>query len=297
MGRANAYACYRELGGLLRNLRIAAGLSAAELARQAEWEQSKVSRIESGHAEISDLDLVRYVAPCGIYGNHARDLIAMCRKAQLKLGYWLSPQGEWLPDSLTSLIFHESSADSSTTYEPHLIPGLLQTAEYARARIGAERWRAAEDVEKCVDLRLERQRILRVSRSTPFAFFLHEDALRHQVGGPAVMHEQLLKLVLLSGVRHITVRVVLSAESDQHEFGGPFRIFEYREHRPLIYLDNRATGLFLEDHELVEPYLTLLPVISQIALDEGQSRDWIAALASEYDRGSARDDRLEEEQL
>jgi hypothetical protein len=113
------------------------------------------------------------------------------------------------------------------------------------------------------------------------------------------MHEQLLQIVLLTALGHVTVRVVRSSARESFAFGGPFHMLEGDQVRPLVYLDNHATGLFLEDPEYVEPYVTLASAIADVALDEGQSRELVATLANEYDLGSARDagDGVEEEQL
>jgi hypothetical protein len=295
-----ARASYRELGAELRKRREAAGLTCADLATRTGWSTAKVSRMEIGWHEISVVDLVYFVGMCGVYRAQAMDLIAMCRDAERKLGYWLSPHEQWLEDSLGSLIYHESTANISTTYEPQLVPGLLQTEDYARARIAAEHWRSPEDVESCVRIRMDRQRVLYPSRPAQFIFILHEQALHHTVGSAPIMHEQLLNLVLLTLLEHVTVRVVPSSAGEPWSFGGPFRLFEYTEHRPLVYLDAHASGLFLEDKDFVEPYRTLVPAFSEVALDEGQSRQLIATRASAYDdQRSERDGGhcLEEEQF
>lgn len=294
-----ATACYRELGKELRKRREAAGLSGRGLAREIEWSLTKISRIENGQYNLRVEDMIHYLGCCGVYPVQAKELVPLCHEAERDQGYWLSPHGQWLPDSLRSLIYHESTADSSTTYEPQLVPGLLQTADYARARIAGERWRDPDDIDRSVRIRLERQRILHVPHPAPFFFFVHEQALRLRVGSAAIMHDQLLKLVLLAALDHVTVRVVPSSAGERSAFGGPFVLFEYAKHRPLVCLDNHATGLFLEDRDYVEPYRALVPAIAEVALDGGQSRELIATLASGYDQRSERDAdyRLEEEQL
>ena len=73
-------------------------------------------------------------------------------------------------------------------------------------------------------------------------------------------------------------------------FGGPFRLFEYREHNPLVYLDHPWTGLFLEGPQFVTNYRQLLPRITSIALDEAKSRVLAAELADALDRKSVRRD-------
>src|ERR687888_376863 len=104
--------------------------------------------------------------------------------------------------------------------------------------IGAGRWGTEENVNLCVQIREDRQHILDVHPLASFTFFLHEQALRREVGGAAVMHEQLLKIVLLSALSNIMVRVVQTAKRESFAFGGAFRLFEYVQHQPLVYLDN-----------------------------------------------------------
>jgi transcriptional regulator with XRE-family HTH domain len=299
VGKTYTNARFRELGAELRKRREAAGVTGAHLAHLMGWSSSKISRIESGERGISHLDVFPYLGFCGIRPPAALHLVEMAREAEHKHGHWLSPHGEWLDDSLSTLIYHESAADRSTSYYPRVIHGLLQTADYARAFIAAEQWRTPENVEECVRIRLERQRILRVRHPARFTFYLHEHALRLRVGNPKIMHEQLLKIVLLAAFDHITVRVVPVSAGERAAIDGPFDLLQYAEHRPLVYLDNHTTGLFLEDRDYVEPYRTLVTALSEVALNEGQSREVIATLASEYDQRSERDagDPLEEEHL
>lgn len=104
MGRANAPACYRELGAELRKRREAAGVTTARVAHQTGWDRTRVSRIESGRVGVTTVDVIFYLAACGIYGKDAKDLLRLCQTAQDNRGYWLSPSGEWLETSLASLI-------------------------------------------------------------------------------------------------------------------------------------------------------------------------------------------------
>lgn len=287
------------MGAELRKQREAAGVTGKELANRVGWSQTKISRIEHGTRLVDPIELVEYLGYCGIFRPTNLELLELRREAELKLGYWLSPYGDWLQDSLASLIYHEATAARTIVYEPTLVAGLVQTRDYARARIAAEQWRTAQNVERCVQIRMERQRILRLERPARFTFFLHEHALRFEVGSSEIMHEQLLKIVLLAALEHITVRVVPLSAGEQSSFGGQFHLYEYAEHRPLVYLDNHATGLFLEDREYIEPYRALVATLTKVALDEGHSRELIATVASDYDRGSKRDagHSLEEEQL
>lgn len=297
MGRANAFACYRELGAELRKRREAAGVTAARVAHQTGWDHARVSRIESGRIGISDVDVIFYLGACGIYAKDAKELLRLCRTAQHNRGYWLSPRGEWLESSLASLIYHESTTDRLISFEPFVVPGLLQTPAYARKIIAPTAARMSGSVDEAVEVRIHRREILRRRNPAEFVFFVHEQAFRTRIRDAAIMHEQLLHVVLMSALGHITLRIIPAAV-EQSEFGGPFQLFEHRKHYPLAYLDAVLTGMFIEDRDVVgDYYRLLLPELRAVALDAGQSREFAAKLADEFDRGSAPDVRVEEEHL
>jgi transcriptional regulator with XRE-family HTH domain len=272
MGQRRAF--WRELGAELQKRRLAAGLTTAGMAEHVGWSTSLISRVETGQRLLDRMDLAQYLGWCGIFMRDGRDVYELADEAEAARGFWLNQQDDRIADSLRSLIYHETAANNSTIYEPNLVHWLLQTRAYARAMIGAERWRTQADVDRCVRLRMDRQRILdRPPGLASFTFFLHEQALRSEVGGAAVMQEQLLKIVLTSALRNVTVRVVQASKRESFAFGGAFRVLERDQCEPLVFLDNHATGLFLEEPEYVEPYATLVSAIADVALDAGESRE------------------------
>lgn len=287
-----ASAAYRELGGMLRQVREKAGLSGVELSRRVDWPQTKTSRMEHGWRTVSVTDVIIYVVVCGMTMTDAKPIIELARRAERRQGYYLSD--ERIGGSLQSLIFHESSAEHSIIYEPQVIHGLLQTPDYTRARILAvEPAIAEETVAGAVRTRSERRQVLQRPNPTRFTFYIHEQALRLQVGTEAIMQEQLLHLVLTAALDNVTVRIVPSVAG---AFGDAFHLMEFHDHRPIVYLDNlRFGGLILEEPDYVTSYYELVPMLADVALDEGQSREFAAELADAHDRGSQRD--VAEEQL
>jgi transcriptional regulator with XRE-family HTH domain len=298
MGRTNATACYRELGAELKNRRNKAGLTGDDITRATGWHRSKVSRVELGQTDISAVDVIHYLGACRIFAAEAPDLLDLCRDAESSRGYWMGRHARWMEETGRSLIHHEATADRSISYEPLLVPGLLQTRDYARVRLSRAPMAPAE-VDALVQTRMDRHQVLQRPHPAQFTFFVHEQALRLQVGGAAVMHEQLLHLVIMSGLPHIVLRIVPAIAGEKAAFGGSFRLFEFRDHRPLVFLDGVAVGFFLEDREHVEEYRQLLPELRSVALREVESRSFAAELADQYDRGSRRRDagiyELEEE--
>ena len=296
MGHRYVSAAYRELGGMLRRVREQAGLTATDLARILGWPLTTISRMENGRRTSSTTDVILYLVMCGMNAPQVKPFVEFTRLAERKQGYYLSDEG--IGGSLQSLIFHESSATHSIIYEPLAIHGLLQTSEYARAHITAVDSNSAEDwVAGVVRTRMKRRQVLHLPNPGRFLFFIHEQVLRLRVGTDKVMHEQLLHLVLTAALDNVTIRIVPSAVG---ALGGAFRLMEFHESRPIVYLDDlRVGGLILEDPGYVNCYYKFVPTLAAVALDEGESREFAANLADEYDRGSQRGvtDVLAQEQL
>lgn len=270
----------------------------AAVADYLGWHASTVSRVESGHDELDTVELLHYLGACGVFRKEALDLLALCRQACHRLGYAVDTHGDGLADSLCSVIYRESTADSLVNYQPLLIPGLLQTEEYARSRIQRDPQRSDKNVETRVRARVARQSVLHRPNPARFTFFVHENALRLVVGSLAIMHEQLLQVTLLSALPHVRLHVVPAGEDSV--FGAPFVLMSYAKHDPVVSVDGQGTTLFLEDAGYVAGYRETVPDIAAVAMNEGQSREFVATLAHEYDRGSTRqhgDHDLEEEQL
>jgi transcriptional regulator with XRE-family HTH domain len=282
MGAAQA----RELGDELRQYREMAGITCHMLAARLGWSVSTVSRIENGLTRVSEIDVVRFAAHCGVRPDDMDSLLAMCRDR--------GAPGYWMTSRLSTLVLQENLAESSASYDPLVVPGLLQTEDYAATLIGTEGLEP-DLARHWVHVRMERQRVL---HSRPYSFFVHEQALRLPVGNPSVMNEQLLKLVLLAEQPHLTIRVVPAALGARSMLGGPFVVLYYSSHDPLVYLD--SPGIYLEGSAHVAKYENKLTRLSDVAQSKEESREWLAALASDFDRPEdSRDapDHVAEEQL
>jgi transcriptional regulator with XRE-family HTH domain len=121
----------RELGAVLRRIREDARYTGAELARKLGWGQSKVSRLESGDRGATEVEVAVFAAFCGAKGDELKRILNLANKVDDN--HWLHVRGDRLPDELCSVIALETTADVITYYEPIVIPGLLQTEDYARA--------------------------------------------------------------------------------------------------------------------------------------------------------------------
>lgn len=111
-------------------------------------------------------------------------------------------------------------------------------------------------------------------------FFIHEQALRLPVDGPEVMSDQLHHLLALSVRPYLTFRVVETSLGTHQGLSGSFTFMKFARHEPVVYADAESYGLFLDDKESVDAHLNVLKALDRVALDEEQSKELIAKIAS-----------------
>jgi transcriptional regulator with XRE-family HTH domain len=280
----------RELGEGLRHAMESAGLTGKQAARMLDWSPSFVSMLLTGKRQASEVDIAAFLGVCRVRGPE-RDRLLALRREQDNPG-WLQQHGSRLPKQLVTLIDYENKAVTISDFEAIIVPGLLQTGEYARAVISRIVNVPAEEVEDRVAARLARQSLFTRDRPAAFTFYLHESVLRTPVGGPTVMIEQLRHLQRMSTRSYLTLRVVPVALGAHAATAGTFRLMEFTEFKPVAYLESETSNVFLEKPEEIQAYRNILGALADTALGEGQSRELIAALATElYADGEDHDDR------
>jgi transcriptional regulator with XRE-family HTH domain len=272
----------RELGSELRRIREEARYTAHELAKKLGWSPSKVSRMETGDRNTTELEVAVFVAFCGVLGDELTRMLDLARRWDDN--YWLHPRGDRLPDELRSLIILEATAQILVYYEPIVIPGLIQTEDYTRALFHETEVLPADAIEPRIRMRMERQRFLRRERPPKVTFFVHENALRMRVGDSRTMHEQMLHLLLTGAAPPCQLRVVPTSAGARTGAGGPFTWTARKENNPVIYVEHLTTSLFLEGREDMLAYRRRLDRLTELALNEGESRELLANLASVYER-------------
>jgi transcriptional regulator with XRE-family HTH domain len=280
----------RELGEGLRQVMQNAGLTGKEAARLLDVSPSFVSMLLSGKRNASEVDVAAFLGVCRAKGPERDRLLALCREQDTP--GWFQQHGSRLPKQLVTLIDYENKAVTISVFEAVVVPGLLQTGEYARAVISRIVNVPPEEVEDRVAARLARQSLFSRERPAAFTFYLHESALRLPVGGPAVMAEQLCHLHRMSQRSYLGLRVVPIALGAHAAMTGAFHLMEFAEFRPVVYLESETSSVFLERAVEIQAYRNILASLAGTALTEGQSRELIAALATElYADGDDHDDR------
>ena len=277
MGRTSGRA--RELGATLKRYRLAAGWSERTAANTLELSQGQLSRIESGSRGISEVNVARCLTLYGVFGADLAETLALAR--EIDDSYRLRAHDDRLPDELRTLIHYETTASHIDWFEPSLIPGQLQTEDYARAVF---QWAAlfpADGIEARVRARMDRQALLRQKTRAFYRFFIHESALTPATINGEIMHEQLMALVLGSNWLNCEIRIVPAVAGPIGALvTGPFIFMCYAEHNPTVYVENVCTSEFLEAPEVIERYRAIVNRLASLALTTGESRERLASLAT-----------------
>jgi transcriptional regulator with XRE-family HTH domain len=272
----------RELGARLRDCRERVGLTALEVATTLGWTTSKMSRVENGQRLPDPIDMAMFLGCCGVPEKIAKPLLDLAQDRDD--GFWVRPHRKQLPDRLLTLVMNETTASSIVSFEPLLVPGLVQTENYAAEAVRGVISIEPGDIEPRVQARLARQSLLSRPYPPQAVFFLNEAVLRYPVGGPQVMHEQLVALILATAQSNVKVRVIPASAGPHAGMRGSFVLMEYRDRRPVVWLEGEAFSTLVEDREVVETYRMIRSELYRIALDEEESRSLFADLADEYDR-------------
>lgn len=207
---------------------------------------------------------------------------------------WWHAYSDAIPKDFDLFVGLEQAASQLVGYQPTLLPGLLQTNEYRQALIWVEQPTIATSE---VDLRLEltaRRRERLTSRIDPptLCVILNEAALRHAIGGPAVMAAQLNQLAEIGKRPNVQVRVVpIDARTHPGLFVGSFTILEFPPHKtthltepPVVYVEGYVGDLYLEKDVEVEQYRRAFADIERVALSVEQSCALFLEIAKEYGR-------------
>ncbi|MFG2538536.1 helix-turn-helix domain-containing protein [Streptomyces sp. NPDC048511] len=269
----------RRLGQELRRLREIKGMTAEEVAERLLVSQSKISRLENGRRSISQRD-VRDL--CGVYeveDHRVVDSLMQMAKDSRQQGWWHA-FGD-IPYSV--YIGLETDAASLRVYESLIVPGLLQTREYAQAVIEGM-WPEAtpSEIDKRIQIRLKRQDRL-TDPVNPLRFWavIDEALLRRIVGNPHTMRAQLLHLAELSELPHVTLQVLPYDVGAHPGMYGKFAILEFQEamDASVVYLEGVTSDLYLEKANDVQSYAVMYEHLRAKALSAEQSRDFIVAAA------------------
>ncbi len=221
-----------------------------EVAEQLDWSPSKVIRIEAGSVGVSVTDVRVLLTHYGITDPEQVAALTEMARAARRPPWWASFRS-WVSPDFEMYLGYESSASIIRNFESNLVPGLLQTEEYAREvlqRLGT----GDERMEQLVQLRLERQDRLIQPDGPEIFFILDEAAVRRIVGSEGTMKKQYEKLLTVHEMPNVTVLTVPFSAGIYPQFRSPYVLFEFLgdEDDMVAYLENADGEAILSEKAL-----------------------------------------------
>jgi transcriptional regulator with XRE-family HTH domain len=263
----------RELGALLKELRTQRGWTAEQVCERLRFSPSKMSRLETGHRGASARDINDLCQLYDVDGEQRQRLLELAKEGKQR-GWW-QPLG--LPYS--DYVGLEAEAVSISDYGLGLVPGLLQTPDYARAMVRAAAPESLpEIVEQRVHARITRQERLRSESAPDFEAVVDESVLHRVVGGRAVMKAQLERLLELSELPNVTLRVIPYEAGALPAGNNKFIILRFAspDLKDIVFIEALTGDLYLDDPGDVETYNTTFRTLIQLARSPQETREIIA---------------------
>jgi transcriptional regulator with XRE-family HTH domain len=237
----------RELGQRLRGLRLAKEMTVAEASGQVGFSQSKLTKIELAQLVATRNDVLQLLDLYEETDPGQRELLLSMVRTGASKEWW---EGYRIRPKFAMYLGLESVATGLQAYDTHLVHGLMQTADYARALLRGGRPELLDhEIERLVDLRMKRQEILTRSNPSPPTVWsvMDEAVLRRQIGGQETMHAQLLQLIERSKLPNVTLLVMPNDLGAHAGLDGPFAMFQFETGtRPVVYVEGQAGNLYLE---------------------------------------------------
>lgn len=257
-------------------------MTAEAVAEQLEFDQSWVSRIESGRRGIRPNDLRALLDVYGIHGADRDELLRLARQARQRA--WWHSYGDVIPEWFQVFVGLEAEAADLRSYDAELVPGLLQTPDYYRAYLSTAPMSAsAEEIDRKIEFRQARQQ--RVVGDEPLQLWsiLNEAAIRRPVGGAATMRAQIKHLIQMSDRSNVTIQVLPFAAGPHPAMDGAFVVLGFPEapDPDVIYLESQVGSLYLEEATAVDRYNLVFNHLRAKALDPDQSRSLLASVSKE----------------
>lgn len=269
-----------------------ARLTVKAAAQALEWSEAKIWRIETGQTSMRSLDVENV---CRIYGAPAdltEALMALAKETKAR-GWWLS-YGDVIPEGFDVYIGLEEAAARFQWYESELVPGLLQTEDYAHTVIQMDNPGVDDaEIDRRVQVRIQRQALLERATGAPEVnVVLNEAILRRPVGGEKVMAAQLAHLVEVAELTNVAIKVMpFDAGMHYGVMSGPFVMLDFPTNGngtltepPIVYVDGLTGALYLDKTHEIERYSEAFKDLWRTSLDETASRRIIANTVKELDK-------------
>jgi transcriptional regulator with XRE-family HTH domain len=276
----------RRLAAELRRLREAAGFTGEQVSQRLGWSGSKLSRIETHRIGVKQADLRKLLALYGVDEGYRDELLALARESKQQ-----GPVGRAAASfpQVAGYVSAEAEAESVWNWEPQVIPGLLQTRDYAR--VVRQLWLGMfpgppSETDRWADTRLLRQRVLTRDPPLQLSAVIDESVLHRRFGDKTVMREQLQHLAASSELPNVEVRIYPMDWDYPPVISGPFSYMQFPEAHDVPLHDIVSVELFespfeIEDEDQTYRYRVAFEYLLERSLEPEQSRALISAITSD----------------
>lgn len=266
----------------LRNARDAARLRQAEVAHAMDWSLSKLMRIERGEVSVSTNDLRALLNHYGVRDkSKVNRLFELARSARGSSFY--EHYADQLKPGFKEYLAYEASASVIRQYEPVLIPGLLQTEEYARGIFEHVVGLGPDDVDKRWTVRQHRQELVERERTPEMHFVVDEAALRRHIGQGRAMRRQLERIKELAAEPRLNIQVMPFHRGAHPGMAGSFVLLEFADPNltDLLHLEGIDSVTVRDDTDMIARYLDRFAELERLALSPEESIDFLDVLIGE----------------
>lgn len=268
------------LGKRLRDLRVAADKSLEDAATALGVSVLAIRRIEQGQVKWKPPYIKVLLEEYRVGGEEARTFLALSAEAN-QPGWWYRYR-DVLPDWFRAFVSLEEEASLIRAYEPHYIPGLMQTEDYARTVLRAGLL-DNEEIERRVTLRMERQRKLLRPGGLELWVVMDETVLRRPVMAPAMMRDQIDRLIELVALPNVKLQVIPFALFIHEGMYGPFHIFRFpfEELQDIVYVETVLGSFYVDQYDDVTAFQKALDRMSAQAPPPQRTEALLGAIRKE----------------
>lgn len=266
-----------NIGVELKRHRKAARVTLQQIGDRLGMSPSLLSRLETGKREASSEEVSAILTVIGVTREERQRLIDLAKGASPGLLVSHMPTGQ-----LDTYISLEKQATAITDFEPLLVPGLVQIPDYTRAVISVTKAEHV-DTESWVEWRKARQAIFTGRKPPRLNLIVTELGMRQPVGGERTMARQIRHMIAWADRPNVTVLVIPLRVAAHAGLDGSFVILDFAASPTVVHIEDRTTGLFLNDPMTVVAYKVVEERLVDVALDEDESKALLASIADDLE--------------
>jgi len=274
----------RRLRTELLAARLKMELTQQQVARAMEWSLSKMNRIEKAKSGISTNDLKALLRLYGITDKERAEELLTLARASRQTPWWRR-YNDVATAELLELMDYESAASAVSQFEPTLVPGILQTEEYASEVLQAfyDETPRTERVAALVNLRTRRRELLTSENAPKFSFVLDESVIHRLVGSPTIMSKQLLHLVSVAELPNVIIQIVPFTAGLYPGTKGSFKIVQFADapDEDVVFLESSRGDIISDDQNEAKSYMEAFERIIERAVGPSDSVGLLRKAASE----------------